>query len=210
MAKKGKKKGHSKHNPFGFKSQDGKDLTIGVLLGLGGVVTKAAIQNLPFDVPASLVQGPGAALLTGGVGYGLSMLAKKVKFAAPYADDIKKGAIAIAAYQLAAPTLLPMLAFTDKAKLHAQMAAQAQKLLEIAQAAASGQPQGGAPPSPGANGTGDAFVLSRGGITTADRAPRDTAALAGVGDAYAQERPGFAGAPNNLRAPWSRSIYNRR
>ena len=207
MAKKGKK--GRKKNPLGISLSgvQGKVMH-GVALGVGAVVARAVANNLPL--PASLQGGLGEALSAGAVAFGAGYLAKKVKFIAPYADSVRDGGLALAVYKLVAPRALPILAFTQSAKNKATLDAQAYALLAAskaqqtaneAQAASQGQP---------IQGIGDAFVMSRGGITTADRAPRDTAALAGIGDAYSQERPGFSGgAPNRLKAPWSRSIYTR-
>lgn len=204
--KKGKKKGSTSRNPFGLNLGSVKGaVTHGLALGLGAVLTRAVANNLPL--PAALQGGIGEAAGTAGVAFGLGFLAKKVKFSAPYAASIRDGGLALAAYKLVAPQALPILAFTSDAKAKANLDQQAYQALATLKAAQANAmvPTGAA----AANGVGDAFIMSRGGITTADRAPRDTAALAGVGDAYAAERPGFSGAPNNLGRPWGSSIYHR-
>lgn len=208
MAKKGKKKGKSR-NPLGISlsGAQGK-LMHGAALGLGAVVARAAANNLPL--PASLQGGVGEAIAAGVVSFGAGYLAKKIKFTAPYADAVRDGGLALAFYKLVAPKALPLLAFTTQAKNKAIIDAQAYALLAASKAQQTANDQAVSQAGGSVQGIGDAFVMSRGGITTADRAPRDTAALAGMGDAYATERPGFSGgAPNRLKAPWSRSIYTR-
>jgi len=211
-----------RRNPIGDEVKAG--LQSGIALGLGAVITRAVVNNLPL--PASVQGGVGEAAVTAGVAIALGMGAQKVDALKKYADDIRNGGIAMAVYKAAAPTALPMLAFTAAAQAHAAVQTQLQAAQQAAAATvatvAANAPAAAA--SQDANnaaiqaatgvsptGPGDAFILSRGGITTQDRAPRDTAALAGgVGDAYAPEPKGFGGAPNGLGAPWrSRSIYNR-
>jgi hypothetical protein len=226
MAKRKNPKGRRhRRNPIEDEVKNG--LQAGIALGLGAVVTRAVMNNLPL--PASVQGGVGEAAVSAGVAIGLGMAAQKVDALKKYADDIRNGGIAMAVYKVAAPTALPMLAFTAAAQAHAAVqtqlqAAQQAAAATVATVAAGATAAPAAPatstsavpgltmPPSGTSGMGDAFILSRGGITTQDRAPRDTAALAGVGDAYAPEPKGFGGAPNGLRAPWGGrgSIYSNR
>jgi hypothetical protein len=220
MAKK-RKNSRRRRNPLSTQHVQQRAMR-GAMLGVGAIVTKAVMNNLPL--PASVQGGAGEALATAGIALGLGIVCEKVGALSKYADDVADGGIALAVFKLGGPQILPSLAFTAQAQTHAAVQVQAQALQAAAQAtvaatAAATPPAGTTVPpaaaaavaaSQGTSGVGDAFVLSRGGITTADRAPRDTAALAGIGDAYAKERPGFSGgAPNGLRAPWSQSIYSR-
>jgi hypothetical protein len=184
------RKGRRRSNPFGLRTSGVTGLiSKGVALGLGAVVSDAVGQNVAGFIPASLGQSAvGRAVINAGIAIGAGWVAGKVGPLKPYAEHIRNGGLALAAYRLVAPTALPMLKFV------------------------------GAPALPATDaGAGDAFILSRGGISTMDRMPRDTAALAGVGDAYVKTpggaagmSPGVSGAPNGIAPPWSASIYGRR
>ncbi len=202
MAKR--KKGKGKRNPLGSLKGVKGPLLKGAAIGAGVLLAEVVLNHVPL--PESLQGGVGEAAVTAAVGFGLAFAAKKTKYTAPYADNVRDGAIGYAVYKLVAPKALPMLAFTDHAKLHAAVDVNALRIVSAANAQQTKALENG---EGGDTKPGDAFVLSRGGITTADRAPRDTLALAGVGDSYVQERPGFSGAPNGLQRPWGNSIYTR-
>lgn len=207
---------HHRRNPIGTQVKEG--LSEGLALGVGALVTRAVMNNLPL--PASVQGGIAEAAATAAVAVGLGMGAERFSFSKKYAKNIRDGGIALAVFKAAGPSLLPMLAFTDAAKAHSQVQSQLQTAQQTAAATIAAATAAAANPAQaaqvmsqaatGTNGVGDAFILSRGGITTADRAPRDTAALAGVGDAYTKEPAGFGGAPNGLAAPWSKSVFARR
>lgn len=204
--KSSKKRGGKKHNPSGGKSSKrskrnplgistkgiGGMLGKGLALGLGALGAEVVANNVLGLglVPASVTSSPAGAAATRAVlAIGAGWLASKVGVLKPHAESIRNGGLAVAAYAFLRPTVVPMLQFTGT---------------KSAPAASSGETQ-----------PGDAFILSRGGLTTADRMPSDTQSL---GDAYVRTagggagmQPGVSGAPNGLRAPWvSQSIYARR
>lgn len=193
--KKHKSSKRSKRNPLGISTKGiGGMLGKGLALGLGALGAEVVANNVLGLglVPASVTSSPAGAAATRAVlAIGAGWLASKVGVLKPHAESIRNGGLAVAAYAFLRPTVVPMLQFTGTKAV-----------------AASGSP------SPDA-GNGDAFILSRGGLTTADRMPSDTQSL---GDAYVRTagggagmQPGVSGAPNGLRAPWvSQSIYARR
>jgi len=200
---KGKKKG-KKHNPFKFSTKGAMGSVKEALgLAVGAVVVKAVKNNLPIpaDWQGGVLEAVSGGVLSLGLGYAL----KRVKLTAPYAARVSQGGLAITIFEAIAPSLLPSLSFTAAAKAKAMAHGNASALLAATNKQIATVNAG----QPGDAGAGDAFIMSRGGISTRDRSPRDTAPLAGVGDAYAIERPGFSGAPNGLTAPWSTSIYRR-
>jgi hypothetical protein len=189
----GKKHRKKSNNPLGISTKGvGGMLGKGLALGLGALGAEVVANNVLGlgIVPASVTSSPAGAAATRAVlAIGAGWLASKVSVLKPHAESIRNGGLAVAAYAFLRPTVVPMLQFTGT---------------KSAPAAPSGE-----------TNPGDAFILSRGGLTTADRMPSDTQNL---GDAYVRTagggagmQPGVSGAPNGLRAPWvSTSIYARR